>query len=84
MLLKGAPHEMEARRLIDLLVDRESERALVGAGFMPLRAGVEAPPGLKFAGEVRAMQVSPQSIAEKMGEVRPALLGVAESGGGGP
>ncbi len=75
VLIKGAPHAEEARRLIDYLLSKETERRLAFADCaqIPLHPGVEMPPEMKPLEEIRVMQVDYGAVARKMMEIQPYL-----------
>lgn len=74
VLIKGGPHQEAAERLLDCLVGPEVERRMAeSAAHMPLRAGVETPPGVPGAGEFRAMSVDFARVAETMTRIEPWL-----------
>ncbi|NOZ13191.1 MAG: extracellular solute-binding protein [Acidobacteria bacterium] len=80
VLIKGAPHPETARKLIDYLLSRETERKLAFADCaqIPLHPGVEQPPELKPINKIRVMQVNYAEVAKKMVEIQPFLKGWAE------
>lgn len=75
VLIKGAPHPDHARRLIDYLLSKETERKLAFADCaqIPLRSGVETPPGVKSIESIRVMAVDYAEVAGKMMEIQPFL-----------
>ncbi len=75
VLIKGAPHPEEARRLMDYLLSKETERKLAFADCaqIPLHPGVAMPPELKPIDEIRIMQVDYARVAQKMVEIQPFL-----------
>ncbi|HEV8321819.1 MAG TPA: extracellular solute-binding protein [Myxococcota bacterium] len=74
VVLKGGPHPDDARRLVDFLLSAEVERRLAdAAAHMPLRAGVPSPPGVRRAGELRAMTVDFARVADAMEADQPWL-----------
>ena len=75
VLIKGAPHPDAARRLIDYLLSRETERrlALADCAQIPLHPGVEAPPELKPMKAIKVMKVDYAEVARKMVEIQPFL-----------
>jgi iron(III) transport system substrate-binding protein len=75
VLIKGAPHPEAARRLIDYLLSRETERRLAFADCaqIPLHPGVQTPPELKPIGEIKVMRVDYAEVAGKMIEIQPFL-----------
>jgi len=75
MLVRGAPHPVEAKKLIDYLLSRETERKLAFADCaqIPLHPGVEIPRELKPLSEIRVMQVNYADVARKLVEIQPFL-----------
>ncbi len=80
VLIKGAPHEQNAKRLIDQLASPAVERMLAFADCaqIPLRPEVERPPHVGSAEEIRAMKVDYQRLAEVMEQIHPFLSAWAE------
>jgi len=75
VLIKGAPHPEAARKLIDYLLSRETERKLAFADCaqLPLHPGVEMPPELKPISQIKVMPVDYAAVAKKMVEIQPYL-----------
>jgi iron(III) transport system substrate-binding protein len=75
MMIKGAPHPDMAKKLIDYLLSRESERKLAFADCaqIPLHAEVEMPKGLKPIDAIKVMQVDYAEVAKKLVEIQPYL-----------
>ena len=75
VLIEGAPHPEAAKKLIDYLLSRETERKLAFADCaqIPLHPGVQAPPELKPIGEIKIMQVNYAEVAGKMIEIQSFL-----------
>ncbi|NOZ21850.1 MAG: extracellular solute-binding protein [Planctomycetes bacterium] len=75
VLIKGSPHPKAARRLVDYLLSRETERKLAFADCaqIPLHPGVQTPPELKPISEIKVMQVNYADVARKMVEIQPFL-----------
>ena len=75
VLIKGGPHPDAARKLIDFLLSRETERQLAFADCaqIPLHPGVETPPELKSIRDIKVMQVDYAKVAAKMTEIQPFL-----------
>jgi iron(III) transport system substrate-binding protein len=75
VLIKGAPHPQQARRLIDYLLSRQTERALAFADCaqIPLHSGVEIPPEMKPLDQLKVMKVDYAAVARKMVEIQPFL-----------
>ncbi len=75
VLVKGAPHLEAAKRLIDYLLSRETEKRLAFADCaqIPLHKGVEMPKELKPIDKLKVMQVNYAEVAKKMVEIQPFL-----------
>jgi iron(III) transport system substrate-binding protein len=74
VLLGGSPNPENGRRLIDHLLSTESERRMAeAAAHMPLRAGIQGPPGMRALTDLRAMQVDYAKVAEAMERIQPWL-----------
>ncbi len=75
VLVKGAPHLEEAKKLIDYLLSSQTEKKLAFADCaqIPLHSGVEMPPELKSIEELRVMAVDYGMVARKMVEIQPFL-----------
>ncbi len=75
VLIKGGPHPGTARKLIDFLLTRETERKLAFADCaqIPLHPGVQTPPELKAIKDLKVMQVDYAAVAEKMVAIQPFL-----------
>jgi iron(III) transport system substrate-binding protein len=75
-LMRGGPHPDAGKKLIDHLLHPEVERRLAeAAAHVPLRAGVQTPPGVKRAGDFKAMQVDYAKVADEMERMQPWLKG---------
>src|SRR5262249_55408925 len=73
-LMRGAPHADGGKKLIDHLLRPEVERALAeAAAHVPLRASVPTPPGVKRAGDFKALQVDYARVADEMERMQPWL-----------
>jgi len=71
-LLKGSPHPDMGRKLIDFLLQPEVERRLAEvAGHVPLRPGVQSPPGVKRAEELKSLEVDYARVADEMERMQP-------------
>lgn len=67
VLLQHAPHSVAGRKLIDALLAADTERRLAESGaYMPLRAGVSTPAGVRFTASLRAMQVDYARVSEQI------------------
>ncbi len=75
LLIKGAPHPAQARKLIDYLLSHAVERMLAAADCaqVPLHPGMESPPDLKRMGDVKTMDVDYAAVARKLTEIQPYL-----------
>ncbi len=75
VLIQGAPHPQAARRLIDYLLSRETERklALADCAQLPLHPGVEPPPELRPISAIKAMEVDYAAVAQKLIDIQPYL-----------
>ena len=75
VLIKGAPHPQEARKLIDYLLSKETERRLAFADCaqIPLHPGVAMPKELKPIDAIRVMEVDYARVAKKLIEIQPLL-----------
>ncbi len=75
VLIKGAPHPENGKKLIDYLLSPETERKLAFADCaqIPLHSGVEMPPELKDISEIKTMDVDYSAVARKLQEIQPIL-----------
>ncbi len=75
ILIKGAPHPKTARRLIDYLLSKETERKLAFADCaqIPLHPAVKIPPELKPLSAIKIMPVNYADVAKKLVEIQPFL-----------
>jgi len=75
VLIKGSPHPDAARKLIDYLLSRGTERKLAFADCaqIPLHPDVQTPPELKSIKVIKVMQVNYAEVARKMVEIQPLL-----------
>ena len=74
VLLAKGPHPDAGRRLVDFLLSADTERRMAAAAaHMPLRAGVETPPGVKRVADIRAMAVDYARVAAEMERIQPWL-----------
>jgi iron(III) transport system substrate-binding protein len=75
VLIKGGPHPETAKKLMDYLLSKETEKKLAFADCaqIPLHAGVETPPELRRIEDLRTMQVNYAEVARKMQEIQPFL-----------
>lgn len=75
LLIKGAPHPDNAKKLVDYLLSKETERKLAFADSaqIPLHPGVETPPIVKRIETIKTMKVDYAEVARKMLEIQPVL-----------
>lgn len=75
VLVKGGPHPTDARRLIDYLLSRETERKLAFADCaqIPLHPGVEMPAHVPRIEKLKTMAVDYAGVAVKMQQIQPFL-----------
>ncbi len=75
VLIKGAPHPDNARRLIDYLLSRETERKLAFADCaqIPLHPDVPMPAVVKPISAIKIMKINYAAVARKMQEIQPFL-----------
>jgi iron(III) transport system substrate-binding protein len=75
VLIKGARHPDNARKLIDYLLSQATERKLAFADCaqIPLHAGVDTPAEVRPIEEIKAMTINYGEVAKKMEEIQPYL-----------
>jgi len=75
LLIKGLPHAENARKLIDYLLSKETERKLAFAecAQLPLHPGVETPPTMKRIETIRLMQIHYAEVARVLEAIQPFL-----------
>jgi len=75
VLIKGAVHPEAARRLIDYLLSRETERKLAFADCaqIPLHPDVETPVEVRSIEEIKTMMIDYAKVARKLQEIQPLL-----------
>ena len=75
VLIKGGAHPYAARKLIDYLLSRETERKLAFADCaqIPLHPDVQMPSELKSIKNIKIMQVNYAEVAKKMVKIQPFL-----------
>lgn len=74
VLIKGAPHSENGKRLIDCLLSADVERRMAeAAAHMPLRAGVPTPRNVQPLSDVKAMPVDYRTVAQTMERIQPWL-----------
>ena len=67
-LIAGGPNPDAGKKLIDFLLSAEVERMLAGleSRQIPLRQGIECPPNVPDLGQIKAMEVDYEKVAELM------------------
>ncbi len=75
VLINGARHPDNARKLIDYLLSKETERKLAFADCaqIPLHPGVEIPAELKPIEKIKVMNIDYGQVAKKTVEIQPYL-----------
>ena len=75
MLLKGAQHAKNAKKLIDYLLSDAVERKLAqeDCAQIPLHPHLQAPKELKSIANIRVMQVDYATVAREMQKIQPFL-----------
>jgi iron(III) transport system substrate-binding protein len=75
LIIKGGPHPENARKLIDYLLSKETERKLAFADCaqIPLHAGVQAPSHVPRIDALKLMPVHIAEVARKMEAIQPYL-----------
>ncbi|MDE2322752.1 MAG: extracellular solute-binding protein, partial [candidate division NC10 bacterium] len=75
VFIKGAPHPDNAKKLIDYLLSKETERKLAFAecAQIPLRPDVETPPVVRRIETIKTMKVDYAEVAKKMQDIQPVL-----------
>ncbi len=75
MLIKGAPHPENGKKLIDYLLSKKTEEKLAfeDCAQIPLHEGVKIPEELKSIDKIKIMKVDYSKVAEKMIEIQPFL-----------
>lgn len=74
-LIRGGPNPENARKLIEYLVSKETERklALAGCAQIPLHQDVKAPVELKPIGQLKVMPVNYAELGTKLQAIQPLL-----------
>ncbi len=82
VFIKGAPHPDNAKKLIDYLLSKATERKLAFAecAQIPLHPGVETPPIVKRIEAIKTMKVDYAEVAKKMQAIQPVLKWVGIDG----
>jgi len=75
MQIAGSPHPKLAKKLIDFLLSKESEKMLAyeDCAQIPLHPDVAMPKGLKPIDQIRVMEVDFAAVAQKLLEIQPLL-----------
>jgi iron(III) transport system substrate-binding protein len=74
VLIKGAPHSENGKRLIDCLLSADVERRMAeAAAHMPLRTGVPTPRNVQRLADIKAMPVDYGTVAQTMERIQPWL-----------
>lgn len=75
VLINNAPHSENAKKLIDYLLSKETERKLAFADCaqIPLHQGVDTPPVVKSMQNIKSMKINYAAVAKKMREIQPFL-----------
>jgi iron(III) transport system substrate-binding protein len=75
VLIEGAPHPENAKRLIDYLLSKKTERKLAHADCaqIPLRGGVDTPPDVPKIDNIKSMPVNYVAVARKLQTIQPFL-----------
>lgn len=75
LLVKGALHPENARKLMDYLLSAETEKKLAFADCaqLPLHLGVETPPDVPRMEKIKVMPINYSQTGQKLREIQPAL-----------
>ena len=75
VLIKGAPHPDNAKKLVDYLLSKETEWKLAFADCaqIPLHSGVETPSEVKRIEQIKTMKINYAKVARKLQEIQPFL-----------
>lgn len=78
---KNARNPAEARKLAERLADRGTEQLLVARlpGYLPLRADIPVPPGVRSASNLVVVSVDPARIVEEIARRKGDLAAWAKS-----
>ena len=73
--INGAPHPANAKKLIDYLLSKETEKKLAyeDCAQIPLHSGVDTPKELKHIEQLRTMKINYGKVAQKLQEIQPFL-----------
>ncbi|MBI3561325.1 MAG: extracellular solute-binding protein [Gammaproteobacteria bacterium] len=74
-LIKNAPHEQNAKKLIDYLLNKDTERKLAfsGSAQMPLRSGISTPPHVPQINKLKTMRVDYEQMASAIEKIQLLL-----------
>jgi iron(III) transport system substrate-binding protein len=75
VLINGARHPENAKKMIDYLLSKSTEKKLAFADCaqIPLHPGVETPAEVRSIESLKVMQVNYSEVAQKMEEIQPYL-----------
>lgn len=75
VIIHGAPHLEQAKRLVDYLLSKETERKLAFADCaqLPLHPGVETPPDVPKLESIKTMRIDYAEVARKLRDIQPLL-----------
>jgi len=75
LIIKGGPHPENARRFVDYLLSKETERKLASADCaqIPLHSGVETASYVPRIETLKLMRVDIAGVAQKMEAIQPYL-----------
>lgn len=75
VFINGAPHSENAKKLIDYLLSKETEKKLAFADCaqIPLHSGVDTPPELKRINQLKTMKINYGEVARKLQGIQPFL-----------
>jgi len=75
VLINGAKHPENAKKMIDYLLSKSTEKKLAFADCaqIPLHPGVETPAEIRSIESLKVMQVNYSEVAEKMEDIQPYL-----------
>lgn len=75
VFIKGAPHPQNAKKLVDYLLSRETEKKLAYADCaqIPLHQGIETPAYVLKIEKIKTMRIDYAQVAGKLREIQPLL-----------
>lgn len=75
MMIKGAPHPDNAKKLVDYLCGREVEEKLAhsDSAQLPLHAGLPPPPAMPGLGRIKPMKVDYEDLGARMKQITDYL-----------